>query len=91
MKPTLEEVQDYFKDAEIVRSCLRSEFTGVSNIHEENDMYWCTAENNSNYCLWKDDNYAKILKTKTMKLEVTEETIKSYHKDACQSLQRKKF
>ena len=86
MKPTLEEVQEYFKDAEIVESLYGQEFTGLKDIHEFCGEWFCKNDNiKQDRCIWKDDSYATIIKTKTMKLEVTEETIKSYHNDACQS------
>jgi len=83
MKPTLEKVQEYFKDAEIVRSLYGQEFTGLKNIHEFCGEWFCKDEHNRHRCIWQLGRYATILKTKTMKIEVTEETIKSYHNDAC--------
>jgi len=85
MKPTLEEVQEYFKDAEIVESVYKSEFTGLNTIHEFSGDWFCKDNSSRNRCIWRLGIYAKIIKTKTMKIEVTEEKIKGYYNDACQS------
>jgi len=67
MKPTREEVQEYFKDAEIVRSIYGTEFTGLNNIHEFLTKWFCCSDDiEEGRCIWsKEEGYATIIKTKT--------------------------
>jgi hypothetical protein len=83
MKPTLEQVLKYFKDAEIVEclSSLRNYDISENiekEIHEYVSEYWVNIKNHrvSNVLIWdKEEGYAKIikLKTKTMKKVILEE------------------
>jgi hypothetical protein len=65
--PTLEEVQEYFKDAiEGISVNFGTPFKGFNNIHLEDDTYYCQDENRSHRTLWRNGKYATITKTKEL-------------------------
>lgn len=74
-KPTLEEVKQYFKDAEMVESIYGRKGVPTGNFHFEDHCYFCEYER-GHLALWKDDyGYAKILTYKEKKFEITREQI----------------
>jgi len=81
MKPTLEEVKEYFKDAEIVESIYGTQGIPTGNFHFENDCYFCETENGTYLALWKErKGYAKILTYKNPKFEITKEQVLELHR-----------
>jgi len=79
--PTLEEVKEYFKDAEIVKSIYGKQGKPTGNFHFEHDCYFCEAEKDTYLALWKERYvYAKILTYKTPKFEITNEQVLSLHR-----------
>jgi len=81
MKPSIEEVKEKFKDAEIVESCYNNEFV-IGKIKEYDDEYEATEleKQNSYHTIWNEDSgYAKILTYKTPKFEITKEQVLSLH------------
>jgi len=89
MKPTLEEVKEKFKDAEIVE-CLETNKSLKITEHIVRDFHWFANcvwidlhpdfYNGESVCLWgKEQGYAKILTYKTPKYEITKEQVLSLH------------
>jgi len=79
MKPSIEEVKEKFKDAEIVESCYNNEFV-IGKIKEYDDEYEATEleKQNSYHTIWNEDSgYAKILTYKNPKFEITKEQVLS--------------
>jgi hypothetical protein len=63
---TLEEVQEYFKDAiEGISVNFGIPFKGFNNIHLDHDVYYCKDENDIPRTVWDDGNYATITKSKS--------------------------
>lgn len=75
MKPTLEEVKEYFKDAETIESLYGKKFENKYefNYSNENDGIYV---NNGGFQVWNPERgYAKILTYKDQKFEITKERI----------------
>ena len=65
MKPTIEEVREYFKDALEIRSLFGIEFTGFNNLHLWNDSYYVEDSIGKSRLIWDEESgYATITKTK---------------------------
>lgn len=78
-KPTLEEVKEYFKNAEIVKEICYKEIefkVDLDNIYLSD--FGNYVQRNSNLYLWSEAGYAKILTYKEQKFEITKETILKY-------------
>lgn len=87
-KPTLEEVKEHFKDAEMISSAdlpiHKNQKFDISDrsifddrqIHFYSDAYWLCKKEIDNIMLWSlEHGYAKILTYKTPKFEITKEQI----------------
>jgi len=80
MKPSLEEVKEYFKDAEIVED-KDGDIANFNNldergIHEYEGDFYVYDNDKENVILWDNKKgYAKILTYKTPKFEITKEQI----------------
>jgi len=66
MKPTLEEVKEYFKDAKKVVSVFGTEFEGVNHVQEFDEAWFCLSDDDYEYCLW-DGKFAEIMSCKNDK------------------------
>jgi hypothetical protein len=75
--PTLEEVQEYFKNAiEGISVNFGTPFKGFNNIHLEFYVYYCKDENDVPRTVWDDGNYATITKSKA---DLKQTAISKYH------------
>lgn len=106
MKPTLEEVKEYFKDAEIVECLFNSNKVNIltnvtTELYSGNNSYWIVTTNQKGggVELWNEDNgFAKIITTKnTMKItkefirENKDKTIKEVFPDVCETKDPKRI
>ena len=89
MKPTLEEVKEYFKNAEEVKCLGNSEIFEINfeTINENNnngtDNYWCFSKNGSWILLWSflSEKYAEIISYKDELIGKTEQLQTPNHYD----------
>jgi hypothetical protein len=81
MKPTLEQVVEHFKDAEIVECLFNTDNCDITKntveaIYEYGSDYWVDIKNHRgiNALIWDEEKgYSKIIKTKTMRKVILEE------------------
>ena len=62
--PTLEEVQDYFKDAAEGLTPNNAPFRGFNNIYEKEGSYFCLDKKCIIRVIWANGKYATITKAK---------------------------
>jgi hypothetical protein len=62
--PTLEEVQDYFKDAAEGLTPKGAPFRGFNNIYERDGCYFCLDQKCIIRVIWANGKYATITKAK---------------------------
>lgn len=84
MIPTIEEVKEYFKDAEVVNCLLcDSYYPIIESIFLDENEYWCDALNsNDKILLWKENEYAEILSTKQPYIKIQLSEIRNTPNDA---------
>jgi uncharacterized protein YdhG (YjbR/CyaY superfamily) len=87
--PTIEEVQEYFKNAAEGISLGGNSFKEFGNIEKRQNRYLSINKKGEIWVLWRDGKYAEITKTKadTMKTEKpTLEEVQEYFKDALEGI-----
>jgi hypothetical protein len=74
--PTLEEVKEYFKNAEKLQDNCDGEEFYLGEVYCLSDRFWSKDINGRSCCLWDNKGYAKIISYKQPKFEITKEQIK---------------